>query len=340
MSFINGLKDLFKKPLYILIIASFIVSWFLILFGRTFIFVDEYYSFLFIFIGVLAGFNFLLLVISFFKSLEKLHYIVIIIVFLLSIPTIIFFWGFLRLFSFVCLIANQFLTAFFAFKLCMDSSTKVDDFLYKNERYNKFTRSFEFIFFGLLTLLIFIVTRNVLRNQIPIAARNSANIFQIILLINAILIVIVLTRLILIKRFAAYITLFFVLAFFYILYIIIDIISKAIFPDTIGFRWYSFLIDLFLFIFIIGSVFDKVEYLEKKLKYLRVETISLFIILMKLITQFTEVFPNFSGLDTPLVESQQVYILIIFIIITLIFGIHSILVHKERKKDIEITENN
>jgi hypothetical protein len=221
----------------------------------------------------------------------------------------------------------------------MDSSTKADDFLYGNEKYNKFTRSFEFIFFGLLTLLIFIFTRNVLKNQIPIAARNSANIFLIILLINVILIVIVLTRLIVIRKFAAYITLFFVLAFFYILYIIIDIIAEFLFPDTIGFSWYSFLIDLFLFIFIIGSIFDKVEYLEKKLKYLRVETISLFIILMKLIAQFIDIFPKFPGLDIPLVERQQVYILIIFVIFTLFFGIHSILTHKEGKKEIEYTKN-
>jgi hypothetical protein len=336
MTFINGLKDFFKKPLYVLILISFIISWFLILFGRTFISVDEYYLFLFIFIGVLVGFNFLLLAISLFKSIEKLHYIVIIIVFLISIPTIFIFRGFLILFSFICLIANQLLTAFFAFKLCMDSSTKVDDFFYKNERYNNFTRSFEFITFGLLTVLVFIFTWNILSSQFPIAARNSANIFRIIFWVNVILIIIVITRLVVIKKFAAYITLFFVLTFFYILYIIIDIIAEFIFPDTRGFGWVSFLIDLFLFIFIIGSIFDKIEYLEKKLKLIRAETISLFVILMKLIAQFTKIFPR---LEIPLIEGQQVYVLIIFIIFTLFFGIHSILVHKEGKKDIEITEN-
>jgi hypothetical protein len=129
---------------------------------------------------------------------------------------------------------------------------------------------------------------------------------------------------------------FFVLTFFYILYIIID---EFLLPDTGGVKWYTFLIDLFLFIYIIGSIFDKIEYLEKKFKIIRAETISLFIILMKLVAQFTKTFPNFPGLDVPLVDRLDVFILIIFIIFTLLFGIHSIIVHKEGKKNIEITEN-
>jgi hypothetical protein len=339
LSFINGLKEFFRKPLYVLIIISFIISWFLILIGRTFPSVPQYDLFLFIFIGVLVGFNFLLLLISLFKPIEKLHYIIIIVVFIISIPTIFIFRGILILFSLTCLIINQLFTAFFAFKLCMDSSTRFDDFLYRNEGYNKFTRAIEFICFGLLTGLIFIFTWNILGNQFPIVARNSANIFRIIFWINIILIIIVITRLVVIKKFAAYITLFFVLTFFYILYIIIDLIAEVLFPDTIGFKWYSFLIDLFLFIYIIGSIFDKIEYLEKKFKIIRAETISLFVIFMKFIAQFTKIFPNFPGLDVPLVDRLDVFILIIFIVFTLFFGIHSIIVHKEGKIDIEITEN-
>jgi len=117
-----------------------------------------------------------------------------------------------------------------------------------------------------------------------------------------------------------------------------DLIAEILFPDTIGFKWYSFVIDLLLFIYIIGSLFDKIEYLEKKLKFIRAESISIFIILMKLVSQFTKVFPNFPGLDVPLVDRLDVLILIIFIFFTLFFGIHSILVHKEGKNDIEITE--
>ncbi|GAG98563.1 unnamed protein product, partial [marine sediment metagenome] len=91
--------------------------------------------------------------------------------------------------------------------------------------------------------------------------------------------------------------------------------------------------------FIIGSIFDKIEYLEKKLKYIRAESISLFIILMKLVAQFTSIFPNFPVLDVPLFERLDVIILLIFISFTLLFGIHSIIVHKEGKKNVKITEN-
>lgn len=339
MSFINGLKIFFKKPLYVLILISFIISWFLILLGTDFTAIGEYYLFLFIFIAIIAGFNFLLLVISLFKSVEDLHSLVIILVFLVSLPTVFIFRGFLILFSFICLIVNQLLTAFFAFKLCMDSSTKFDNILYKSEKVRKFTRLLEFIFFGLVTGIIFIFTWNLLSNQFPLLARSSANIFRIIFWVNMSLMIIVLTRLVVMKKFAAYITLFFVLTFFYILYIIIDLIAGVIFPDTRGFVWYSFLIDLFLFIYIIGSIFDKIEYLEKKLKYIKAETLSLFIILMKLIAQFTKIFPNFPGLDTTLVERQQVFILIIFIFFTLLFGIHSIIAHKEGKRMEEIIES-
>ncbi|MBY8985008.1 MAG: hypothetical protein KGD65_08075 [Candidatus Lokiarchaeota archaeon] len=339
MSFINGLKDFFRKPLYVIILISFIISWFLIIFGRTLTSVPQFFQFLFVFIGILVGFNVLLLTISLFKPIEKLPNYIILIVFAISVPTVIIFKGFLILFSLVCLIANQLLTIFFAFKLCMDSSTKFDDILYKNEKYNTYSRIIEFICFGLLTGLIFIFTWNYFGNKFPVAARNSANIFRIVFWVNVILIVIVIARLVVVKKFAAYITLFFVLTFFYILYIIIDLIAEAIFPDTIGFEWTSFLIDLFLFIYIIGSVFDKIEYLENKFKIVRAETLSIFVILMKLIAQFTKVFPNFQGLDVPLVDKLDVFILIIFILFTLFFGIHSIIAHREGKNEIETTEN-
>ena len=157
MSFINGLKIFFKRPIYVLILFLFIDSWFLILFGYTVFSIPGYYRFLFIFIGILAGFTALLFIISFFKPIENLSYILILIIFLISTPIIIIFKGILNLFYFFCLIANQTLTAFFAFKLCMDSSTKVDDYFYADKKTRKFTRPFEFIVFGLTALFIFII---------------------------------------------------------------------------------------------------------------------------------------------------------------------------------------
>ena len=335
MSFINGLKIFFKKPIYILILVLFIASWVLILFGYTVFPVQGYYRFLFFFIGILAGFTILLIVISFFKPIESLSYIYFIIIFLISFPIILIFKGFLRSLLIPLLVANQFLTALFAFKLCMDSSTKVDNYFYTDEKTRNFTRPIEFIIFGFVALTIFILTWNILSRLTPIAAQRSANFFRIIFWVDIMLMIIVITRVVIIKRFAAYITLFFMLTFFYILYIIIDIIAEAIFPDTLSFAWYFFIIDLVLFIYIIGSIFDKVEYLEQKLKGLRVETISLFVILLKLLAQFFKIIPDIPGIivNPDYLLWLQTILLWLFIIFILIFGIHSIIAHKEGLED-------
>jgi hypothetical protein len=223
----------------------------------------------------------------------------------------------------------------------MDSSTKVDDFLYKHKKSRIYTRFLEFIFFGFVGLMIFIFTWNVLRRLTPVVAKSSANIFRIIFWVDVILIIIVVTRLVVIKKLAAYITLFFILTFFYILYIIIDIVAEFLLNPS-GYAWYIFVFDLVLFMYIIGSIFDKVEYLEGKFKYIKVETISFFVILMKLVSQFVKLFPNIPGLAVPLQSliARQLFLLILLLIIflgcILFFGIHSIIVHKEGKnKDME-----
>ena len=120
------------------------------------------------------------------------------------------------------------------------------------------------------------------------------------------------------------------LTFLYILFIIIDTIAIFIFPDTTGYSWYSFIIDLFLFIYIIGSVFDKIDYIKSKLKIIKAETIALFVILMKLYAQVFKILPGV--IATPeIIFQQQIFLLMIFIIFTLIFGIYSIFAHKEGK---------
>jgi len=331
MSFINGLKIFIKKPIYVLILGLFIVAWILILFGYTIFTVQGYYLFLFFFIGILVGFTLLLFIISFFKPIESLNYIFIIIIFIISIPIILIFKGVLRSLYLPLLIANQLLTAFFAFKLCMDSSTKVDNYFYNDEKSRSFTRPSEFIIFGIVALSVFILTWNIMRRLTPVAAQRSANIFRIIFWVNVILIIIVLVRVLMTKRLAAYITLFFILTYFYILYIFIDVIAGILFPDTLNFAWYFFIIDFALFMYIIGSIFDKVEYLEAKFKIITAETISLLVILLKLISQFFKIIPDIPGI---IVRPEyllwlQLLLLWSFIIFILIFGIHAIIVHKE-----------
>ncbi|MFX1425119.1 MAG: hypothetical protein ACFFBE_01605 [Promethearchaeota archaeon] len=333
MSFITGLKIFFKKPIYVLILGLFITAWVLILFGYTIFPVQGYYKFLFFFIGILFGFTILLFIVTFFKPIDEMSYIFIIIIFVISIPFILIFKGLLKTsyLRFFFLITNQIVTGFFAFKFCMDSSTKVDDYFYDNEKSRKFTRPLEFVIFGIIALLVFIITISIMRRLTPGAAQRSVNIFRIIYWVNIILIIIVLTRLLITKKLAAYITLFFLLTYFYILYILIDIIAEIIFPDTVDFAWYFFIIDLLLFIYIIGSIFDKVEYLEQKFKIFRAETISLFVILLKLFAQFFKIIPDIPGIRVRIdyLLGLQLVLLWLFIIFILIFGIHSIVVHKE-----------
>lgn len=341
MSFITGLKIFFKKPVYILIVGLFITAWVLILFGYTIFTVRGYYLFLFFFICILFGFTLLLLIITFFKPIDEIRFTFIIIIFLISILFLLIFKGLLRALYIPFLIINELLTGFFAFKLCMDSSTKVDDYFYNDEKTRKFTRSLEFIIFGIIALSTFILTWNIFRRLTPLAAYRSANIFRIIFWVDIILLIIVLTRVLIIKKLAAYITLFFFLTYFYIFYIIIDFIANVIFPDTLSFAWYFFIIDLFLFIYIIGSLFDKVEYLEQKFKILRPETISLFVILVKLVAQFFKIIPDIPGIIVPpsYMLWFQIFLLMVFIIFILIFGIHSIVVHKEGKDEAKSIEN-
>ena len=330
MSFINGLKEFFKKPLYIIILLAFIVAWFLILLGFTFFPIDGFRRFIFLFIGILGGFIFLLLIVSLFIQINKLNYIVILIIFLISLPTIIIFDGFLSKFYSYLIVINLIFTAFFAFKICMDSSTKVDDYLYNKKNSGKITRPTEFVIFGFLNLWIFIMTWRIMSNLIPLVAQSSANIFRIVFWINLILIIIVIIRLLITKKLAAFSSLFLILTFFYILFIIVDTIAIFIFPSTTDYAWYSFIIDLFLFIYIIGSVFDKIDYIKSKLKIIRVETIALFVILMKLYSQVFKILPGF--IVTPaIVFQQQIFLLWIFIIFTLLIGIYSIFTHKEGK---------
>ena len=76
MSFLTGLKDLFKKPIYAIIVIAFIISWFLILFGYLIIPYEGYRRFVVLFIAILGGFVFYLLIISLFKPIDELNYII------------------------------------------------------------------------------------------------------------------------------------------------------------------------------------------------------------------------------------------------------------------------
>jgi len=332
MSFIAGLKNLFKKPIFAIIIILFITAWFLLLIGYAYIPTPGYIIITIQFIGVLGFFAFLLLLVSFIRPIDKLGYVIILILFLLSLTIIFIFENIMKreVFWYFFLISNQILTAFFAFKICIDTSTRVDDYLYNKKKSRKITRTLEFVVFGFLTWWIFRIARNFFQTILP----SSADVFGIILWVDLILMAFVILRLLFVQKLAAFIPLFFILTFLYILFIIIDTIAELIFPITPSYAWFSFLIDLFLFLFIVGSIFDKVDYLKSKLKIFRADTISLFVIIMKLYAQLTKIIPIITGspIPTEAIINLHLWLLGIFLICTLLFGLFAIFVHKEGKK--------
>ena len=134
MGFITGLKNLFTTPIYAVIVGTYIIAWILAVYGYTFI-PDQinYLWFILVFLVILLGFCFVLFIFSFFKAVDKMGKITIFIALIISVPTLFMFNFFAVLLFAACLVANQLLTAFFAFKACMDTSTKVDDYLYKKK---------------------------------------------------------------------------------------------------------------------------------------------------------------------------------------------------------------
>jgi hypothetical protein len=334
MRFISGLKNLSKKTLLLIIVILFIISWFLFTFGFD-IFSNLEFSryFIFFLIG-LAGFTFILFIISFFISIDKMGYVIIIIALVLTLPVILLFSRIIFYFTVFCYVANIIITAFFAYKFCMDSSIKIDDYLYKKKSSRILTRIIEVLIFFLLSWWFISLTIRFFLGFANPHLQYIARIFFFLFFIGLTLIIIMLLRLIFTKKLAAYISLFNFLTFFYVLYILIDLWSEFIFPDTSGYDLLSFAIDFLIFVYIIGSIYDRVDYIKNKLKIFRVDTIALFLILMKLIVQIIEISHEFlPPMDLlPILVFEAQILWIYFAVFTLIVGIYTIIAHREGKR--------
>jgi hypothetical protein len=142
----------------------------------------------------------------------------------------------------------------------------------------------------------------------------------------------VLFRLIITKKLSAFITLFFLLTLFYTLYILFDLLFGIFFSAESGNTIYvvtSFIIDISLFLYILGVVYDRVNYIQTKLKVFKVDTIALFLIIMKSYAQVSKTFAI--TIEPEIQIFQATWLFIIFMFFNLIFGIHSIFAHKYRK---------
>jgi hypothetical protein len=329
MRFISGLKELSKKKLLLIIVILFSISWLLFIIMFDIIENLTFSGYFLYFLGFLAGFTFIIFIISFVTPVERMGIIIIIITAALTIPIIWFFSGIIGIFFSFSFYANIIITAFFAYKFCMDTSIKVDNFLYKNKKTRVFTRVLEFVAFFILNWWLTSLIAKFFGFQ-PII-RVFFNLF----LIGLILLVIGLIRLLFTKKLAAYVSFFNLLTFFYVIYLVFDLLAEFIFFDTSGYDIFSFCIDFLLFIYIIGSIYDRVDYIKEKLKIFRVDTIALFVILMKLIVQIIRIIQE---LILPLVPPSEILLQIIrevqilwifFAIFILLIGAYTIFKHKE-----------
>jgi len=337
MRFITGLKNLSKKTILMIIVLLFIIAWFLFILSHLFITSNVFRFVVVYFIGFLAGFTFVLLVLSLIFDIDKRKKVLVLIAIILTVP-LVYLFSVIQILHFLfpfCLFANLVLTAFFAFKFCIDTSTTLDDWLYKKKSSRKFTRILEFILFLLLSVFLVIFTIRFFKSSSNPGIQNLANVFLILVLIDMILFAFVLFRFIFIQKFSAYISLFYLLAFIYMLYVVISLLADVIFLNSIGYNFFSFFIDLFLFLYIIGSIFERVEYIKDKIKILGADTIALFVILMKTVVQINRIqmdlgiIPVVDIIDQLLYELQV--LLFFFAIFTLLIGLYTIFAHKEGK---------
>jgi len=337
MGFIAGLKGVFKKPLYIFILSSFTITWIMII-SNSYLSSALLGLSILIFGGSLLLFVLVLFLISFFKQISEMKWWFFAIIYVFSIiSTFILyrniFFPTSELFFIIALTVNQFFTAFFAFKICMDSSTKIDDYLYKKEKSRIVTRIIEFFVFGYLNLWFIRLTLNFFSYTPTALFVVVIGMLQIMFWINVGLLGIVIIRFLITKKFSAYITLFFVLTLFYSLYILFDYLFGAIFSTESGDPTYvliSFVVDWFLFLYILGTIYDRVDYIQAKLKFLKVDTIALFLIIMKIYVQISKIFPKFVEEGLQILQAGGLFV--IFVFFNLLFGFHSIIAHKHKKK--------
>jgi len=335
LRFIDGLKDLFKKKTYTGIFITFLVLMVIFFINYTIIRGNiEFTRFVIFLMAAFTIFTFILLIFSFFIPVDKMNLLVILFALILTGPITVLIqaFGLLVLFSTFFIYINQFLTAFFAFKFCIDTSINTDDYLAKKKK-SKFTRSFEFILFFILTIAIFILSlRLISRISIPLV-QNSGRMFSYLFWISVVLIFITLIRLIFIKKFAAYISIFSFLTFLYMLYIFLDVWYGWYFQDNRAYDILSFIIDFLLFLYIMGSIFERVDYIKNKLKIIRADTIGLFVIIMKLIVQINKILQEIGFRISKdelahQIAIQTIVLVWFFVIFTTIIGVYYIFKHK------------
>ena len=294
-------------------------------------------SVIFIFGGGLLFFELISLLISLFKPIDQIKWYIWALVFVIALFLAFFFSN--TVFSptsdiifIIMLNVNMVFTAFFAFRFCMDSATKVDDYIYGGKKSRIVFRIIEFILFGVLSLWVLRITYRFFDQFLTPFQQVIGLILRTILWINLFFILLILIRFMITKKFAAYITLFFLLTIFYALYLFFDFIFGHFFDNEASdplFLIISFVVDVFIFLYILGMVYDKIDYLKEKIRFFKVDTLALFLITMKLYVQLAKIVDRTATEDYLILQEWGIFVL--FMLFTLIFGIHAIFTHKHKK---------
>lgn len=118
------------------------------------------------------------------------------------------------------------------------------------------------------------------------------------------------------------------------LYVVISLSADFIFYDPF-YNLLSFFIDFFIFLYLIGSIFERVEYIKDQIKILGADTIALFVILMKSIVQIINILVDLNIFTLAqiggLLLIQALVLLICIALFSLLIGLYTIFAHKEGK---------
>jgi len=117
------------------------------------------------------------------------------------------------------------------------------------------------------------------------------------------------------------------------LYIFLDVWYGWYFQDNRAYDVLSFIIDFLLFLYIMGSIFERVDYIKNKLKIIRADTIGLFVIVMKLIVQINKILQEIGFRISKdelahQIAIQTIVLVWFFVIFTTIIGLYYIFRHK------------
>ena len=319
----SGIKKLTKKKHRVFL---WIVVWLLI--G---IFASTFFPFMGIFILTpLIGLCAVLFVLSIFgldlRNMTFVKFIIILVIIILLISTLFIFNQIIFFLFSAAIISYILITAGFSLYGCYTGGKDVDEFIYKKfpSPLNHITRLAEFLGGILLGLLIVYLTLIFTGYQLILITWIF---FIIIIGLTAISVIILITG-----KFNAWLGTFSIYAGIYFAYLVVVFLfasiifaQQGIYPIVI--RLIMATLDVLILLYTIGSlVGERMEILSKKLKFIKAETILMWLIFSKASYELAII------IDPFLISIKNQWVLFIFVALLGIVGLYGILSYKKYRK--------